>query len=77
MDTETNEHEEHVAAGTPVPSGPKNEKKHQDDSLKPANQLDQEAVDEFEEHNMSDHRGYNEPNKDKVNVKQKNIDKDQ
>ena len=50
----------HVASGTPVPSGPENDKKHVDDSAKPAAQLDQEAKAEFEEHNMNSNRGYNE-----------------
>lgn len=62
----------HVAAGTPVPAGPENEKKHVDDSAKPAAQLDHEAKKEFEEHNMNDHRGYNETSPN-VPVEKKNI----
>jgi hypothetical protein len=69
----TTEDEKHVAAGSPVPSGPKTEEKHKDDSLKPADQLDKEAEEQFEAHNMTDHRGYNEEDEEKVPVKKKNI----
>ncbi|WP_373514928.1 hypothetical protein [Persicitalea sp.] len=62
----------HVASGTPVPSGLKNEKKHKDDSRKSSEKLDQEATDEFEEHNMNDMDGYNEMPND-VPVKNKDI----
>ncbi len=54
----------HVATGTPVPSGPENNKKHLDDSAKPPAQLNHEAEDEFEGHNMNDHQGYNETDLD-------------
>jgi hypothetical protein len=73
---ETNKGDKHVAAGSPVPSGPKNEDKHKDDAQKPSEQLDKEAEEEFEAHNMTDHRGYNEEDKDKVPVKKKNIAKE-
>lgn len=73
---DTLENDKHVAAGTPVPSGPKNENKHKDDALKPAEQLDNEAAEEFEAHNMTDHRGYNEDDEKKVPVKKKNIAKE-
>ena len=66
----------HVATGTPVPSGPENDKKHADDSAKPAEQLDHETEDEFEKHNMNDHRGYNETDGD-VPVKAKNLTEEQ
>lgn len=66
---------EHVAVGSPVPSGPENENKHKDTSQKPAEKLDEETKEEFESHNMSDHRGYNETNKD-VPVEYTNIAKE-
>lgn len=69
----TKDKKKHVAIGSPVTSGPENEKKHEDDAQKSADQLDKEAKEEFEEHNMTDHRGYNEKNIDKVPVKKKNI----
>lgn len=62
----------HVAAGTPVPSGTKNEKKHEDDSRKSSEQLDQEAEREFEQHNMNDMDGYNEMPND-VPIENKDI----
>lgn len=62
----------HVAAGTPVPSGIKNEKKHEDDSQKSSEQLDHEAAKEFEEHNMNHNDGYNEMPND-VPVENKDI----
>lgn len=62
----------HVASGTPVPSGPEYDKKHVDDSAKPADQLDHEARHEFEKHNMNDHGGYNETDP-RVPIKKKNI----
>ncbi len=62
----------HVAAGTPVPSGLKNEKKHEDDSQKSTEQLDYEAAKEFEKHNMNDKDGYNEMPND-VPIVGKNI----
>lgn len=62
----------HIATGTPVPSGPENDKKHLDDSAKSAGQLDHEAKEEFEEHNMNHHRGYNETARD-VPVENVNI----
>ncbi len=73
---ETNKDKKHVAAGSPVPSGPKNEEKHKDDARKPAEQLDKEAAEEFEAHNMTEHRGYNEEDKEKVPVKKVNIAKE-
>lgn len=66
----------HVATGTPVPSGPENDKKHLDDSAKPAGQLDHEAKEEFETHNMNDHGGYNETAPD-VPIEKKNIAEDE
>lgn len=66
----------HVATGTPVPSGPKNDKKHLDDSAKPTVQLNHEAKEEFEEHNMNDHSGYNETDQN-VPVENKNIAEDE
>ena len=63
----------HTAAGTPVPSGVENEKKHKDDSRKADAQLDREAKQEFEEHNMNDNQGYNEMPQD-VPVENKNIE---
>lgn len=62
----------HVAAGTPVPSGTKNKEKHKDDSLKSNQQLDYEAKQEFEEHNMNDMDGYNEMPND-VPIENKDI----
>ena len=62
----------HVAAGTPVPSGTKNEKKHKDDSQKSNEQLDHEAEQEFEKHNMNDMDGYNEMPQD-VPIENKDI----
>ncbi len=62
----------HVASGTPVPSGIKNEEKHEDDSRKSSKQLDHEAKEEFEEHNMTHNDGYNEMPND-VPVENKDI----
>jgi hypothetical protein len=66
----------HVAAGTPAPSGPENDKKHVDDSAKPAAQLDEEATEEFEGHNMNHHSGYNEIDRN-VPIENKNIAADE
>ena len=63
---------EHVAAGSPVGSGVVNDNKHKDDSRKPKQQLDHEAAEEFEEHNMNDKDGYNEMPND-VPIENKNI----
>jgi len=62
----------HVAAGSPVASGVKNPKKHNDDSEKSAGQLDQEAAEEFEQNHMNNQKGYNEMPND-VPVEKKNI----
>ena len=62
----------HVAAGTPVPSGTKNAKKHEDDSRKSNEQLNYEAAEEFEKHNMNDMDGYNEMPQD-VPIENKDI----
>lgn len=70
------ENEKHVATGTPVPTGPKNEDKHKDDAQKPSEQLDKEAEEGFEAHNMTEHRGYNEEDATKTPVEKKNIAKE-
>ncbi|GHB70235.1 hypothetical protein [Persicitalea jodogahamensis] len=62
----------HVAAGTPVASGVKHDKKHNDDSQKAPERLDQEAKQEFEDHNMNDNKGYNETPND-VPIENKDI----
>ena len=53
--------DEHIEGGTPSPSGRTDAQKHTDDAAKPAQQLDQEAIENSEENNMNRHKGYNEP----------------
>jgi hypothetical protein len=62
----------HVATGSPVARGVKNPEKHQDDSDKSAEQLDRDAAEEFEQHNMNNRKGYNETPND-VPVEKKNL----
>ncbi|HEV7348063.1 hypothetical protein [Telluribacter sp.] len=67
---ESQDDNENIEGGAQSPGGPKGPAKHKDDAAKSSARLDQEAVEEFEEHNMSKHRGYNEPPED-VPVKKK------
>ena len=53
-------------------TGVRDEKKHDDDSQKSTERLDHEAKTEFEEHNMTDNKGYNETPND-VPIENKDI----
>ena len=59
-----------VEGGSPSPAGTADIQKHLDDTFKSSEELDKDAVDEFEENNMNKHRGYNEMPPD-VPVKKK------
>jgi hypothetical protein len=54
------DNDQNIEGGTPSPSGPKGPGKHRDDADVPSEVLDQQAVEEAEEHNMTGHKGYNE-----------------
>lgn len=61
------------ATGTPMKGGPKSGKKHENDAMKPDEQLDNEAAAEFEKHNMNDNSGYNEAGESRVSIEQRNL----
>lgn len=49
-----------VEGGTPSPSGPNDETRHDDDSKKPAKALKKEVIQKSEKGNMTGKKGYNE-----------------
>jgi hypothetical protein len=67
-----NQDQEETVPDSPVSTGPENENKHRDDATDiPSKVVEKKATEEFEEHNMTDHRGCNEMVTD-VPVKKKN-----
>ena len=49
-----------VEGGSPAPSGPHDENRHEDDSEKPAKTVKKDAIKNSEKDNMTDNKGYNE-----------------
>lgn len=49
-----------VEGGTPSPSGPHDETRHDDDSDMPSEVVKDEAIEKSEDNNMTGEKGYNE-----------------
>ncbi|WP_031529129.1 hypothetical protein [Dyadobacter crusticola] len=60
MNTKEKEDNKDIEGSSPSRPGPKGQQKHEDDSAKPQKTVKKDAIEESEEENMTDKKGYNE-----------------